>query len=65
MPYRRTIMLVEDDPEIRELTAADQQGGTSTFRFTNLRENTGLSDARFTFKIPRGADVIDADSSAR
>jgi len=51
--------------QIRELTAADQQGGTSTFRFTNLRENTGLSDARFTFKIPRGVDVIDADSPAR
>jgi outer membrane lipoprotein carrier protein len=51
--------------QIRELTAADEQGGTSTFRFTNFRENTGLSDARFTFKIPRGVDVIDADSPGR
>jgi outer membrane lipoprotein carrier protein len=51
--------------QIRELTAADQQGGTSTFRFTNFRENTGLADARFTFRIPRGVDVIDADSPGR
>jgi outer membrane lipoprotein-sorting protein len=51
--------------QIRELTAADQQGGTSTFHFTNFRENTGLADTRFTFKIPRGVDVIDADSPGR
>ncbi len=51
--------------QIRGLTAADQQGGTSTFRFTNLRENTGVPDAHFTFKIPRGVDVIDADAPAR
>jgi outer membrane lipoprotein carrier protein len=51
--------------QIRELTAADQQGGTSTFRFTNFRENTGLADTRFTFRIPRGVDVIDADSPGR
>jgi outer membrane lipoprotein carrier protein len=51
--------------QIRELTAADQQGGTSTFRFMNIRENTGLPDSRFTFKIPRGVDVIDADSPGR
>jgi outer membrane lipoprotein carrier protein len=51
--------------QIRGLTAADQQGGTSTFRFTNLRENTGLPDSRFAFRIPKGVDVIDADAPAR
>jgi outer membrane lipoprotein carrier protein len=51
--------------QIRSLSAADQQGGTSTFEFTNFRENPGVPDSRFTFKIPRGVDVIDADSSAR
>ena len=44
--------------QIRSLTAADQQGGRSTFQFSNYRENTGLADSVFTFKIPRGADVI-------
>jgi outer membrane lipoprotein carrier protein len=44
--------------EIRSLTAADQQGGRSTFQFSNYRENTGLADGVFEFKIPKGTDVI-------
>jgi outer membrane lipoprotein carrier protein len=49
--------------QIRALTAADQQGGRSTFTFTNYRENTGVSDKVFDFKIPRGTDVIYADQA--
>lgn len=48
--------------QIRSLTAADQQGGRSTFEFSNYRENTGVADNVFAFKIPRGADVINAGS---
>jgi outer membrane lipoprotein carrier protein len=48
--------------QIRGLTAADRQGGRSTFRFANYRENTGVADSVFTFRIPRGADVITAGS---
>ena len=43
--------------QIRSLSAADSQGGRSTFQFSNFKENTGLADKTFTFKIPRGADV--------
>jgi outer membrane lipoprotein carrier protein len=43
--------------QIRSLSAADVQGGRSAFRFSNFKENTGLSDKTFEFKIPRGADV--------
>jgi outer membrane lipoprotein carrier protein len=43
--------------QIRGLTAADEQGGRSTFTFTNYRENTGVPDKAFEFKIPRGTDV--------
>jgi outer membrane lipoprotein carrier protein len=56
-------LIVAVDPatmQIRALTAADQQGGRSTFTFTNYRENTGVADNVFAFKIPRGADVINA-----
>jgi outer membrane lipoprotein carrier protein len=45
---------------IRSLSSADQEGGHSTFAFTNYRENTGVSDKVFEFKIPRGVDVITA-----
>ena len=44
--------------QIRSLAAADQQGGRSTFQFSNYRENTGLADSVFIFKIPKGTDVI-------
>lgn len=48
--------------QIRALTAADQQGGRSTFEFSNYRENTGINDNAFVFKIPKGTDVIHAGS---
>lgn len=51
--------------QIRELTAADRQGGQSTFQFSNFRENKGITDGTFGFKIPKGADVIDADGAPR
>ncbi len=51
--------------QIRSLTAADRQGGQSTFAFTNFKENVGLSDKTFTFKIPRGADVHHSGASTR
>jgi outer membrane lipoprotein carrier protein len=43
---------------IRGLMTGDAQGGTSAFAFSNLKENVGLSDNQFTFRIPRGVDVI-------
>lgn len=54
-------MAIGVDPstqQIRYLTAADHQGGRSTFTFTEMKENRGLSDKMFEFRIPRGVDVI-------
>ena len=42
---------------LRGLTSTDAQDGVSTFLFRNLRENTGLADNQFAFKIPRGVEV--------
>jgi outer membrane lipoprotein carrier protein len=47
--------------QIRSLTAADAQGGRSTFTFSNFKENTGLADKIFQFSIPRGTEVITSD----
>ena len=44
--------------QIQFLTAVDLQGGRSSFAFTNLKENRGLSDKEFVFRIPRGVDVV-------
>jgi outer membrane lipoprotein carrier protein len=51
--------------QIRSLTAADREGGRSTFQFSNFKENVGLADKTFAFKIPRGADVTTNGSSSR
>ena len=45
---------------IRGLLTVDEQGGKSSFSFTNLKENVGLTDKDFAFKIPRGVDVVTA-----
>ena len=51
--------------QIQFLTAVDKQGGRSSFTFTNLKENRGLSDKDFEFRIPRGADVVTQGARAK
>jgi outer membrane lipoprotein carrier protein len=54
-------LLVSVDPktlQIRALSTLDRQGGQSTLVFNNLKENTGISDKEFAFRVPRGVDVI-------
>jgi len=46
------------------LVTVDAQGGKSSFSFTNLKENVGLADKAFAFKMPRGVDVV-TDASRR
>jgi outer membrane lipoprotein carrier protein len=54
-------VIVAVDPvtlQIRALATRDRQGGESTIRFENLKENQGISDKDFEFRIPRGVDVV-------
>lgn len=44
--------------QIRGLTAADAQGGRSSFAFSDFKENPGLPDKMFQFSVPRGTEVI-------
>jgi len=44
--------------QIRALATHDTQGGDSVITFMNLKENQGISDKEFEFRIPKGADVI-------
>jgi outer membrane lipoprotein carrier protein len=55
---RLTIAVDRRSTHIVGLTALDAQGGSSAFTFSNIRENTGVRDDLFTFKVPRGVDVI-------
>lgn len=69
--WRLTLVPKTAQPDYTELTLAvdrrtlrivgldilDDQGTARAFRFSNLRENTGLPDSAFTFTIPAGVDV--------
>jgi len=59
-------LVVVVDPatlQIRALTTKDKQGGESTLTFANLKENQGISDKEFAFRIPRGVDVTTTDGT--
>jgi outer membrane lipoprotein carrier protein len=56
--YDWLVLLVEPGAlTLRGMVTADSQGGTSTFSFSSLKENVGLSDKEFAFRMPRGVDV--------
>jgi outer membrane lipoprotein carrier protein len=44
--------------QIRTLTTRDRQGGESTLTFSSMKENRGVSDKEFVFRVPRGVDVV-------
>jgi outer membrane lipoprotein carrier protein len=54
-----TLSLIVDRKTLQwtGLSTVDHDGGTSTFRFTNLKENVGLNDSEFIFRIPPGVDI--------
>jgi outer membrane lipoprotein carrier protein len=59
--YEWLILVVDPGTlAIRGLQTIDAQGGISSFSFANLKENPGLPDKEFAFKIPRGVDVVSA-----
>jgi outer membrane lipoprotein carrier protein len=62
-PEYETLTLVVDGSSyvMKQLIVVDGQGGTSTFSFTNLRENVGVPDSRFVFTMPKGVDVVTQD----
>jgi outer membrane lipoprotein-sorting protein len=55
-----TVVLDPTTLAIRGLVTVDAQGGTSRFSFVNLKENVGIADKAFEFKMPRGVDVVQA-----
>ncbi len=60
------VLFLAVDPasyQIRVLSAADKQGGRSTFTFSEIKENTGLADKTFVFKIPPGTEVVRSDNT--
>lgn len=48
---------------LRGLVYGDPQGGTSSFFFTNLKENADIADKSFEFRPPRGVDIVNGSSA--
>ena len=53
-----TLVLDPNTLTLRMLIAVDAQGGRSAFTFTNLKENVGVADNQFVFKMPRNVEVV-------
>jgi outer membrane lipoprotein carrier protein len=51
--------------QLRGMTAAEKDGGRSTFLFSHFKENVNLADKTFVFKIPPGAEIIHAGRPKR
>jgi outer membrane lipoprotein carrier protein len=45
---------------LQMLITLDAQGGRSAFTFSNLKENVGLADNEFIFKMPRNVEIVTA-----
>jgi outer membrane lipoprotein carrier protein len=52
-----TLVVESDTLKLSMMVTVDPQGGRSVFSFKNLKENIGLADNEFVFKMPRGVDV--------
>ena len=53
-----TLVLEPKTLTLEMLITIDAQGGRSAFTFSNLKENVGVSDNQFVFKMPRNVDVV-------
>ncbi len=53
-----TLVLDPKTLTIQMLITVDAQGGRSAFTFSNLKENVGVTDNQFVFRMPRNVDVV-------
>lgn len=51
--------------DVVEMATTDFQGGISTYRFSNVERNQGLSATLFVFDVPADAEVVTDEVHAR
>lgn len=53
-------MFLEADSadRVRTIEVLDPQGNRSRFVFEDIRENVGLKDGLFNFRVPAGVEVV-------
>ncbi len=58
-PEIETVLLeIDAEERVVAIEVLDVQGNRSRFRFSHLRENTGLREELFRFEVPRGVEVV-------
>jgi chaperone LolA len=53
------LWIADVDHLTRKAELVDANGKETTYQVSDLRVNTGLTDARFSYTAPEGADVVD------
>jgi outer membrane lipoprotein carrier protein len=59
-PYATVEMLVEEDGAVGQLKVLGRDGSSMSFTFSNEVLNPPVDDKLFQFKVPPGAEVVDA-----
>jgi outer membrane lipoprotein carrier protein len=54
----RLYLDADEAGRIRAIEILDAQGNRSAFRFDAIRENVGLSEGLFRFRVPKGVEVF-------
>ena len=52
-------LVCDDGGRITGLIVYDKSGNTSSIAFSDVKENAGLDDQQFRFKVPKGTEVIE------
>jgi len=52
-------LVCDETGRITAMAVYDRSGNTAELAFLDVRENTGLEDARFVFAIPKGTEIIE------
>jgi outer membrane lipoprotein carrier protein len=60
LPYQKVEMLIAPDGSIEKLNVIGRDQSLLSYNFTDEKINLPLSDSLFRFKIPPGAEVVDA-----
>lgn len=56
----KKLSLVSDqDGRITDLTIFDRSGNITEIHFSDIQETADLSDKQFTFKVPKGTEIIE------
>ncbi len=56
---KKLLLTTDEQGRISSLVIYDKSGNTSEVSITNARENSGVEDAAFTFKPPKGTEIIE------